>query len=440
VAVIGLSGLAAALPTQQYGSSESSDCGEKGCDSSSNGYDSGNSGYNYGGNSGYDGGDSSKQYDGGYNYGGSEYTTSSEKQMTTSMMEDKTTSSMMMEETTTMMMDEKSTSTSTTEMMKETMPSYGSGSSYWGGSGYNDCVNQCMATFGSDGGSYQGSETTGSAGSKGTGATHTVIVAPSDGVLRMVPFATNASIGDTVEFHWGATTQHTVTKSSALTPCNKSSDAPVFASGLQGKGFVFTQVVNNTDPTFYYCGVPGHCEKGMFGIINPKMATPGAPTSVGGMMSSMASSDADLSAYAAYANNLTANNNAAATWGTNLDMGDIPESSRGDFATNVLFTRALIGMNGEVLKEDNSIDLSSAATTPLMVPKDLTNALANNGATSAPQDQSSTSSSSSAPAGAAANAAESPAPSDPAKGAASSVTSSRLVVAAFVVLATVFAL
>jgi hypothetical protein len=116
--------------------------------------------------------------------------------------------------------------------------------------------------------------------------THTVIVAPTQGVLRYVPFALNASVGDTVQFMWNAN-NHTVTKSSELLPCNKTADSP-FASGVQLKGFscmfchlqkycidylcdslsqLVTQVVNDTNPTFYYCGVPTHCEKGMFGIM-----------------------------------------------------------------------------------------------------------------------------------------------------------------------------
>ena len=131
--------------------------------------------------------------------------------------------------------------------------------------------------------SYNASATSGSSGSSGTGATHTVIVAPTQGVLRYVPFAINASVGDTIKFMWGAN-NHTVTKSSALLPCNKSSDA-LFTSGTQNKDFVcrfcqsqsrslaqthilsVTQVVNDTNPTFFYCGTPTHCQKGMFGIM-----------------------------------------------------------------------------------------------------------------------------------------------------------------------------
>ncbi|KAJ7156017.1 hypothetical protein C8R43DRAFT_884380 [Mycena crocata] len=328
--------------------------------------------------------------------------------------------------------------TSTTSAYKSyETSSYGSGSTYWGGSGYQDCVNQCMADFGggsTGGGSYQATATSGSEGSKGTGATHTVIVAPTKGVFRMMPFATNASVGDTIEFHWGADV-HTVTKSSSLTPCNKSSDAPVFASGTQNQSFVFTQVVNDTNPTFYFCGTPTHCQKGMFGIINPAMATPGSPSSLGGMMSSMAANDSDLSAYAAYSNNITANNNQAATWGSNFDMSNMPDWSHSLFATNVLFNRAALAMNPEVLQADNSIDLSSVATTPLMLPKDMTPALNAAAAPAAASDGGVAQA-----AGAAATAAASPEASPATPNGASSLSSPRLLVGAVVVLATIFAL
>lgn len=47
------------------------------------------------------------------------------------------------------------------------------------------------------------------------GMTHTVIVAPTQGILRYVPFVLNATVGDTVNFVWNAN-NHTVTKSSQL--------------------------------------------------------------------------------------------------------------------------------------------------------------------------------------------------------------------------------
>ncbi|KAJ7172520.1 hypothetical protein C8R46DRAFT_894815 [Mycena filopes] len=329
-----------------------------------------------------------------------------------------------------------STSTTTGYNSYQTS-NYGSGSSNWGGSGYQDCVNQCIASYGgmSGGGSYQATATSGSYGSSGSGATHTVIVAPTKGVFRMMPFATNASVGDTIEFHWGAD-NHTVTKSSALLPCNKSSDAPVFASGEQGTNFVFTQVVNDTNPTFYYCGTPGHCEKGMFGIINPQMAAPGSPTSVGGMMSSMAANDSDLAAYAAYSQNATASNDVAASWGTNFEMANMPEWSHSLMMTNVLFTRATFGMNPDTLNADGTSNLAGVATTPLMIPMDISGAL--NAASSSPATTGAAAAPVANPAG---DAATSPAPETSSKpSSAMALASPKLLVGAAVVLATIFAL
>lgn len=98
-------------------------------------------------------------------------------------------------------------------------PSYGSGSSNWG-TDLNSCVQSkfvaryagymtnldclvCQARFGMSppAGSPPPTTTTAAAPTgTGTGVVHTVIVAPSQGVLRYVPFAVNASVGDTVRF------------------------------------------------------------------------------------------------------------------------------------------------------------------------------------------------------------------------------------------------
>lgn len=163
---------------------------------------------------------------------------------------------------------------------------YGSGSSNWGGSGYDSCVQrespfligafrralrlmagfpfliialtpstECVASYGAPPATWTPPPSK-TDSSSGNGVTHTVIVAPTQGVLRYVPFAVNASVGDTVHFVWMAN-NHTVTKSSELELCNKTSNAP-FISGTHDKGFTFDQVVNDTNPTFYYCGTPNH--------------------------------------------------------------------------------------------------------------------------------------------------------------------------------------
>ncbi len=136
--------------------------------------------------------------------------------------------------------------------------SYGSGSANWNKGSYDSCVQrmflsahvltrlirlviECVAQFGSPSSMYMPPSTT-SSGSSGNGKTHTVIVAPTQGVLRYVPFALNASVGDTVKFVWGANV-HTVTKSSQLSLCNKTGDQP-FASGSQNKTFVCKNTIH----------------------------------------------------------------------------------------------------------------------------------------------------------------------------------------------------
>lgn len=94
---------------------------------------------------------------------------------------------------------------------------------------------ECMASYGGlNTATYTPTAT--NTASYGGGATITVTVAPTQGVLRYVPFVVNASVGDTIKFMWGAN-NHTVTKSSELTVCNKTLDNP-FSSGEQNKGFV----------------------------------------------------------------------------------------------------------------------------------------------------------------------------------------------------------
>jgi plastocyanin len=203
-----------------------------------------------------------------------------------------------------------------------------------------------------------------------TGATHTVIVAPTKGVLRYVPFAVNASVGDTVRFMWGAG-PHTVTKSSALTVCNKSADASTFASGQQNASFVFDQVVNNTEPTFFYCAVPTHCQKGMFGIINPPSAPAGSASSVGAMMSTWTSQNPDIAKMQSAVDDMTINT-PAYNWASNLDVANIPTEAHQSLVENIFYTRMFYAAN-------TGADQGAARPDgqPLTIPNDVNTLLTN---------------------------------------------------------------
>ena len=182
---------------------------------------------------------------------------------------------------------------------------------------------------------------------------------------------------------------HTVTKSSEFELCNKTSDAP-FTSGVQNKSFVFTQVVNSTDPTFFYCGVPTHCQKGMFGIINPPNAA-GSSSSVDNMMTSISSNSSDVAAWAAYAQKSTSGNAAAAGWGGSIDMAKIPDEAKDVFAENVLYTRTFLGMNKDVLKSDGSVDLGASGGAPIMIPQDISALASSSSASSSSSAEGATS-------------------------------------------------
>jgi len=309
--------------------------------------------------------------------------------------------------------------------------SYGSGSSNWGSSGYDGCVQQCMSQYGQPPSEYKPTATSGSEGSKGNGATHTVIVAPSQGVLRYVPFVLNASVGDTILFHWNANT-HTVTKSSALQPCNKTGDS-LFTSGSHDKDFEFTQVVNDTDTTYFFCNTPGHCQKGMFGAINAPNSF-GSPTSVTLAARDLAAKSPEVAAQWAKMEQDTKGNDAAANWGGNLDMKDIPDWAHQSFIENVMYTRTLLAANPEILKDDGRVDLSSLPQSPLKVPQDVTGVI--NAAAAPPAAAPATPAPGSAPPSASPNAV----PASALGNGAGALASPRMLVAAAAAFVTFLAL
>ncbi|KAI6044595.1 hypothetical protein EDC04DRAFT_2561175 [Pisolithus marmoratus] len=226
----------------------------------------------------------------------------------------------------------------------------------------------------------------------GSGTSYTVIVAPTQGVLRYVPFVVNASVGDTIVFLWNAN-NHTVTKSSQLAICNKTMDSP-FTSGGQNKSFVFQRTVNDTNSTYYYCGTPGHCQKGMFGIINPPNAAVGNNMSLSNMMPAMAANSSSMGAMWQYTQMMTQNNSMAAGWGGNIDMSGMPQWAHQYVAENVMYTRTFLAVNPETLNEDGSVGLGNAGSTPLMIPADITSV--QNGSTPSPGGNSGSSSTQSA--------------------------------------------
>jgi hypothetical protein len=134
---------------------------------------------------------------------------------------------------------------------------------------------------------------------------------------------------------------------------------------------------------------------------------------------------------------MTVNNKKSANWGGNINMASLPAWSHQFVAENVLFTRNFLASNSEVLKDNGFIDLSSAGSTPLMIPQDLSAALSNaapsTSATPSTPVPAATSMSSYAPVSSAGTAAG-------LSSSASSLASPKAVVGLFVAAATWFAL
>ncbi|KAK4208843.1 extracellular serine-rich protein [Rhypophila decipiens] len=92
--------------------------------------------------------------------------------------------------------------------------------------------------------------------------------------LTFSPDSVTAKTGDILEYHFQGPVPHSVAQSDFSSPCNPSKTGGFYSGmiGTAGNGEdsdVFRVTVNSTSPIFFYCGVPGHCEGGMAGVVNP---------------------------------------------------------------------------------------------------------------------------------------------------------------------------
>jgi plastocyanin len=245
-------------------------------------------------------------------------------------------------------------------------PTYGSGQQQWGKS-YDDCVSKCVAQYGAPPMEWKPSDTI--AAPEGTGAVHTIMVAPMEGVLRYWPFSVNASVGDTIRYVWSTPANHTATLSSALLPCNKSAlaDQLKWASGVRNASEgtqTFDVVLQTDEQQFFYCSVAKHCEKGMFGMVQPKT---GGNNTVSFHMQNWLESSPDLKAAWANVHEQT-KDTPADSWGNNISIDDVPEDSYMDLAQNIIWSRAMFAAN------PGSLEANSATTadgSPIKIVGDL---------------------------------------------------------------------
>ena len=196
--------------------------------------------------------------------------------------------------------------------------------------------------------------------------------------------------------------------------------------------------VNTTDVITYYCGVPGHCPKGMFGFINPPNAA-GTPMTVASMTPSMITNSSTLATQAMFVANKTAGTTAA-NWGGNLDMSNVPAEMQEQFIQNVWQTRLMFAANPGMM--EGGMGAVNPSGSPVTVPADISQMTGNTDPSHNTNTGSGTSTSTtSAPAGVA-GSSSSVAPSSTTtksggamgKSIASSVTLGIAVLVAFLVL------
>ncbi|BGP32174.1 hypothetical protein JCM10296v2_003954 [Rhodotorula toruloides] len=174
-----------------------------------------------------------------------------------------------------------------------------------------------------------------------------VVVAPKKGDLRFVPFNIVASPGQTVEFIWGAG-PHTVTQSSQLSICNATQQTGAFKSGMQQAGFQMPLTVNDSSTIFYYCAVPNHCQKGMFGLINGQVSLDGKNT-FGEYMNGWAKASQENQDLLDITIQITSGNSAAASWGDSLSTAQFESWALPWAMQQIMYTRQYFAENPQLL-------------------------------------------------------------------------------------------
>ncbi|GAA5863308.1 hypothetical protein JCM3774_000852 [Rhodotorula dairenensis] len=191
-----------------------------------------------------------------------------------------------------------------------------------------------------------------------------VVVAPKQGDLRFVPFNINAKPGQNISFVWGAG-PHTVTQSSALSICNATQEAGAFKSGMQNAGFEFSVPVKDESTIYYFCGVPTHCQKGMFGLINGAVADHPSD-SFGNFLDQWGAMNSANQVLINITIQITASVPATANWGASLSMSQLEPWAIDWAMQQTLYTRQFFAQNPQLLAPDvNGTTPSSSSSGPV---------------------------------------------------------------------------
>jgi plastocyanin len=126
----------------------------------------------------------------------------------------------------------------------------------------------CWLAFASEASSYGESATTTSLPSSTTSSAAVQTIDVGESGLTFDPDTLTVSPGGKVEFHFYPG-NHSVVQTSFANPCRPLSETSFFSGFVPDKSTIFTLMINDTNPIWYYCGQVGHCQAGMVGVINP---------------------------------------------------------------------------------------------------------------------------------------------------------------------------
>ncbi|CAG8648506.1 17971_t:CDS:2 [Acaulospora morrowiae] len=102
--------------------------------------------------------------------------------------------------------------------------------------------------------------------------------------LTFTPQNGTVAKGDVITFMFVGGTHSVLLADTAATKCNMSAKIanPKIAgpTAAGGKNATYT-VTGDIAKIWYYCGVPGHCDKGMWGLLSLATGTPSNSTSTG---------------------------------------------------------------------------------------------------------------------------------------------------------------
>ncbi|KAF3925295.1 hypothetical protein ABW20_dc0107403 [Dactylellina cionopaga] len=162
----------------------------------------------------------------------------------------------------------------------------------------------------------------------GSSATHTVTVGAGGGLV-FSPNSITADKGDTIQFVFSGG-NHTVTEAAFSKPCNPLTKG--FTSGFTGSNSEsFSIVLTSSDPMYFYCAQPGHCQAGMVGAINP----PSSGNTLAAFKSTASSAKTDSSPSGAYGGVISSQGGAVSTAsGAATVTGGAPTTTGGGKSTS----------------------------------------------------------------------------------------------------------